>query len=304
MQDYFLDRLKTGWRSRRSSSQEFGLVLFVQDCTHTHRGGVDDARRSGWQTTLSERRISRAHVGTDCRGPATRKRKPGSARSMPTGSVSQRTAARAFAYYLRSAEHGNPLAANNVGAMYAKGDGVARDPLAGASWFLRAAESGDALGQFNYAVTLTKGTGVETDVAQAVSWYRRATEAGHCPSQARLGYCYDKGLGLAVDPVEALVSLTLASRSWCRGGDQPSWKNSSGPCQPSKKPQPASGLPDGKTHQTPDGGGGLRPRLPSYILCTARRGRMKACGESPFVAARKMARTIEAGTSRSPESAC
>ena len=44
-------------------------------------------------------------------------------------------AARAFAYYLRSAEHGNPLAANNVGAMYAKGDGVATDPARGVSGF-------------------------------------------------------------------------------------------------------------------------------------------------------------------------
>jgi hypothetical protein len=120
--------------------------------------------------------------------------------------------ARAFAYYLRSAEHGNPLAANNVGAMYAKGEGVAADPARGASWFLRAAESGDALGQFNYAVMLTKGNGVATDLAEAVRWYRAAAEGGHYPSQARLGYCCAKGLGTAVDPVEAFVWLTLASR--------------------------------------------------------------------------------------------
>ncbi len=96
------------------------------------------------------------------------------------GLGTEKDAARAFALYLRSAEKGNPLAANNVAVMYAKGDGVAADPREAASWFRRAAEQGDALGQFT--------------------------------SQARLGYCYAKGLGTAADPVEAFVWFSAAAQ--------------------------------------------------------------------------------------------
>jgi TPR repeat protein len=124
----------------------------------------------------------------------------------------ERNSARAFGHYLKSAESGNVLAANNVAVMYAQGEGTAVDPKQALAWFRASAEAGDLVGQFNYAVALTKGIGQDRDLPQAVRWYRKAAERGHYPSQARLGFCLAKGLGAEIDRVAAFRWLLAATQ--------------------------------------------------------------------------------------------
>jgi len=120
--------------------------------------------------------------------------------------------AQGIAWIRKAAAQGHVDAEQELGVVYATGDGVKQDDVQAVAWFRKAAEQGDALGQFNYAVVLTKGLGVEADVAQAVEWYRQAAQGGHYPSQARLGYCYAKGLGTGVDRIEAFVWLSAAAQ--------------------------------------------------------------------------------------------
>ena len=124
----------------------------------------------------------------------------------------EKNAAVAFGHYLRAAQAGNILAANNVAVMYLRGEGVAPDEHQACCWFEKAANEGDNFAQFNYATALSKGIGVEVNLKRALHWFRRGAEAGHYMSQAQLGHCYVNGLGAAVDRVEAFVWLSSASR--------------------------------------------------------------------------------------------
>jgi TPR repeat protein len=94
-------------------------------------------------------------------------------------------------------------AQNNLGIMYAKGNGVPRDSAAAAKWYRRAAEQGYAVAQNNLGLMYATGEGVPKDVAQAIAWYRRAAEQGNAVAQASLAIAYDRGDGVPKDSVTA-----------------------------------------------------------------------------------------------------
>src|SRR5262252_6347559 len=65
------------------------------------------------------------------------------------------------------AHAGVPRAQNNIGACFAEGLGVDRDPALAARWLALAAEAGDPVGQRNLAALYFKGEGVAQDFARA-----------------------------------------------------------------------------------------------------------------------------------------
>ena len=86
------------------------------------------------------------------------------------------------------AHAGRAHAANNIGACFAEGLGVARDMELALRWLTIAAEAGDAVGQRNLAALYFKGDGVEQNDETALTWYRAAAEQGDPPAQDMLAW--------------------------------------------------------------------------------------------------------------------
>jgi TPR repeat protein len=117
----------------------------------------------------------------------------------------------ALKQYLKAAEQNHPLAQTNLGKMYEKGEGVAKDDAQAVSWYRRAAEQGNALGQTNLAFMYVTGRGVLKDEAKGAAWYLKAAEQGNAVAQANLGLLYESGRGIAKDEVRAVVWLRKAA---------------------------------------------------------------------------------------------
>jgi hypothetical protein len=93
------------------------------------------------------------------------------------------------------AERGHARACNNLGGLYAYGQGVEKNADEARNWIKRAAELGDALGQCNYAWLLYEGDGAWHDYGEAAKWYRRAAEQGDARAQDMLSFMLFEGLG-------------------------------------------------------------------------------------------------------------
>jgi TPR repeat protein len=86
------------------------------------------------------------------------------------------------------AHAGVPRAQNNVGACFAEGMGVERDPALALRWLTLSAENGDPVGQRNLAAFHFKGDGIEQSDAEALRLYRLAAEQSDAPAQDMLSW--------------------------------------------------------------------------------------------------------------------
>jgi len=110
------------------------------------------------------------------------------------------------------AENGEADAQFNLGARYAKGCGVGRDPKKAIEWYTRAAEQGHTAAQFNLGAYYAYGSGVEQDSKKAVEWFIRAAKRGDAFAQNSLGSCYLQGEGVAKDTKKAIVCYRRAAK--------------------------------------------------------------------------------------------
>ncbi len=85
--------------------------------------------------------------------------------------------------WLPLADNGSARAQMNLGTMYAKGDGVEKDPELAFGWYLKAAEQGIAKGQFLVGQMLQDGEGTERNPVDALSWFLRSAKQGDTNSQ-------------------------------------------------------------------------------------------------------------------------
>ncbi|WP_127201837.1 tetratricopeptide repeat protein [Neisseria meningitidis] len=94
-----------------------------------------------------------------------------------------------FRENLQAAEQGDADAQNNLGAMYAEGQGVRRDDAEAVRWFRKAADQGLAQAQFNLGAMYYKGHGVRQDLVLAQEWLGKACQNGNqdgCDNDQRL----------------------------------------------------------------------------------------------------------------------
>ena len=110
----------------------------------------------------------------------------------------------AFISYEKSAQQGNPDAQNNLGAMFAKGQGVAKNDSEAVRWYRQAANQGHAKAQSNLGAIYAQGRGVARDDGEAVYWFRKAAEQGFANAQYNLGSMYSQGRGVSQDDGEAV----------------------------------------------------------------------------------------------------
>ena len=157
-------------------------------------------------------------------------------RAYDTGQGMPRNEAKALEYYRKAANHGNPMAQNNLASLYASGTGgVQQDQAEARKWLRKAAEQGAALAQDNLGLMLLQangaeaaqwfeksaaqgflaaqlhlgnlyyngGSGIEKDYAKAAKWMRKAAEQKSPWAENILGVMYENGYGVPRDPTAA-----------------------------------------------------------------------------------------------------
>jgi TPR repeat protein len=105
--------------------------------------------------------------------------------------------ATAVSWYRKALELGNEQAMNNLGSMYELGEGgLNRDNATAVSWYRKASELGSEVGMNNLGRMYELGEGgLNRDKATAVSWYRKAAELGSRAAMTNLGSMYERGDG-------------------------------------------------------------------------------------------------------------
>ncbi|MBL9211916.1 MAG: sel1 repeat family protein [Opitutaceae bacterium] len=101
-------------------------------------------------------------------------------------------------------------AENNLGLLYAKGEGVPIDGVRAARWLRRPAEEGVAIARNNLGLLYAMGRGVKHDNAEAAKWFLLAADQGVAVAQENLGVLYANGDGVPKDLVQAHRWLNLS----------------------------------------------------------------------------------------------
>jgi tetratricopeptide (TPR) repeat protein len=112
---------------------------------------------------------------------------------------------RARELYERADALGHALATNNLGALYAEGNGVERNVSEACRLYEKAARAGVPLAMSNLGFFFERGQGGPKDYEQARYWYEKAAKAGIANAAYRLGLMYDHGRGVAKDMTAARV---------------------------------------------------------------------------------------------------
>ena len=122
--------------------------------------------------------------------------------------------ARAAQLFEKAASAGHQRAQINLGLLYLRGRGVARDLVQARAWLEKAAagDEPNALYALGRAMEESHGP-VAADSVRAADLYRRAAEKGHALAALRYGLALSDGLGVKRDPVAAQRLLLQAQAS-------------------------------------------------------------------------------------------
>ena len=104
-----------------------------------------------------------------------------------------------------------------LGGMYYRGDGVARDPAASVHWFQAAGEQGDLASQKALGSIFYRGDGVERNIGEAVRWFTKAGEQNDVDAEKFLAGIFFSGQGVATNNLEGVKWLTKVAD---QGADQ------------------------------------------------------------------------------------
>jgi len=66
----------------------------------------------------------------------------------------------------------------NLGSMFEKGNGFAKDSQQAVRWYVKAAQAGSTSAMYDLGAMYESGEGVGKDRQQAVVWYRKAAVLG------------------------------------------------------------------------------------------------------------------------------
>jgi len=86
---------------------------------------------------------------------------------------------KAFEYWQKGYEKGDPDCAHNMGFNYEMGNGVTKDIAKAVSYYQVAAEKGVAMSQYNLGICFYAGNGVTQNQEKALYWWKKAAAQGH-----------------------------------------------------------------------------------------------------------------------------
>ena len=119
--------------------------------------------------------------------------------------------AQALKIFRSLASQGDAAAQNNIGLMYAEGQGVPQDYKEAVKWYRLAAAQGYAIAQLNIGGMYLNGFGVTQNYKEAAKWLRLAAAQGDEKAQFNLGNMYYNGHGVTQDYASAHMWFNLAS---------------------------------------------------------------------------------------------
>jgi len=128
-----------------------------------------------------------------------------------TGQGVPKDYAEAARWYRKAADQDYPDAQNNLGVMYNNGQGFPRDYAEAIRWYRKAADLGDVKAQYNLGQLYRHGYGVKQDYVEAALWYRKAADQDYAYAQHNFGVCYKNGQGVPRDNDKAYMWLELAA---------------------------------------------------------------------------------------------
>lgn len=113
----------------------------------------------------------------------------------------------------RFAEQGNAAVMHRLGGMYARGQGVPRDPSEAVRWYRMAASAGNAASMTELAMMLFDGRGVPADSVEALRLLRQAADSGYTNAQWRYASVLNEGKYTTKDAAQAVVYYTRAAEA-------------------------------------------------------------------------------------------
>ena len=121
---------------------------------------------------------------------------------------------RAFKLFKQAAETNYAAAQFGLGNMYAKGEGVKKDPLIAGQWIKKSAQQNYRPAMRAYAYALEFGSlGFTQNSSEAFHWYQQCAQANDPVCQRRLLQVYSQGgLQQAADKAKAEKINTLLHR--------------------------------------------------------------------------------------------
>ena len=109
------------------------------------------------------------------------------------------------------AEAGSAFAQNNLGIMYAQGEGVEEDDAEAVKWFLLAAEQGYTAAQYSLGVMYAAGDGVAQSYITAHAWWSVAAISGHRNASRNLSVIEQRLESSEIEEAQALFCLLYTS---------------------------------------------------------------------------------------------
>jgi tetratricopeptide (TPR) repeat protein len=122
-------------------------------------------------------------------------------------------AAKAMQLFRKAVALGHSDAQYNLGSMYDNGEGVAKDVIKAVEWYQKSAAQGHSDAQFSLALAYAEGKGVPKDAAVAVTWLQKSAAQGHSFAQHYLSLMYALGEGVVLDMVLAHAWSNIAANS-------------------------------------------------------------------------------------------
>ena len=110
------------------------------------------------------------------------------------------------------ADQGDADAQNNLGLVYANGEGVPQDFAEAVAWFRQAADQGDANAQFNLGRLYYNGQGVPQDYVEAHRWVNLAASRAASDKQKEYAETRD-AVAKEMTPAQLAEAQRLA-REW------------------------------------------------------------------------------------------
>jgi TPR repeat protein len=114
---------------------------------------------------------------------------------------------KAFEWFLKSAQHGDSSAQNNLGNFLLYGRGCNKNENMARQWFKKSANFFLPEGLYNYAAMLIEGTGGSMDIPEALELLKAASQRGLSQATEKLQYLYRSGLlgGSAMDDLKNVL---------------------------------------------------------------------------------------------------
>ncbi len=119
-------------------------------------------------------------------------------------------------FCVRRCQGADAAACSALGEMFARGDGVLKDPSRAAALFNWACGAGDGSGCASLGTAYAAGSGVPLDASKAADLHGRACDRGELAGCVLLGVAYADGTGVAKNDVRAVELFRKA----CEAGNQ------------------------------------------------------------------------------------